>query len=313
MNVVVTGANGFVGRALVTRLTNLSVAVVPCVRRACWIPGEIVIGEVDGGTHWSAAVEGCDAVVHLAARVHVMRDKALNPLQEFRRTNVSGTLNLARQAASAGVRRFIFLSSVKVNGESSPHGAPFTENDTPAPQDAYGLSKLEAEIGLRAIATETGMEVVVIRSPLVYGPGVKANFLVMMRLLARGIPLPLAVVTNNLRSLTSLANLVNFIEVCLTHPAAANQTFFVSDGEDLSTAELLSRLGKAIGRPARLFYVPLGILKLGAIVLNRSGVFERLCGTLQIDISKNLKLLGWKPQITVDEGFRITANGFPRS
>ena len=248
--------------------------------------------------------------MHLAARVHVINDKSPDPLAEFRRVNVEGTAALTRQAAVAGVRRFVFLSSVKVNGELTKPRHPFTADDAPAPEDSYVVSKYEAEQLLRQIAAKTGMEVVIIRPPLVYWPGVKANFESMMRRLARGVPLPLAAVTNNRRSLVALDNLVGLIVTCLNHPAAANQTFLVSDGKDLSTAQLLKRTGAAIGQPARLFYLPRRLLKLGASVLNRPGIYQRLCGSLQLDIAKTRRLLGWTPPVSVDEGLRRAAEGF---
>jgi nucleoside-diphosphate-sugar epimerase len=239
-----------------------------------------------------------------------MKDTSTDPLTEFCKVNVAGTANLARQAAKAGVKRFVFLSSIKVNGEFTEAGQPFTADDVPALEDPYGLSKHEAEQLLRQIAAETGMEVVIIRPPLVYGPGVKANFESMMRWLARGVPLPLAAVTNNRRSLVALDNLVDLIVTCLNHSAAANQTFLVSDGEDLSTAQLLKRMGAALGHPARLFYVPPALLKLGATVLNKPGIYQRLCGSLQLDIAKTRQLLGWSPPVSVDEGLRRAAEGF---
>lgn len=270
----------------------------------------VTIDGLASDTDWSEALKNVEQVVHLAARVHVMNDKSPDPLAEFRRVNVEGTAALARQAAVAGVRCFVFLSSVKVNGEFTEVGKPFTADDVPAPEDPYGVSKLEAEQLLRQIAGETGMEVVIIRPPLVYGPGVKANFESMMRWLARGVPLPLAAVTENRRSLVVLDNLVDLIVTCLNHPAAANQTFLVSDGEDLSTAQLLKRMGAAMGHPARLFYVPPALLKLGATVLNKPGIYQRLCGSLQLDITKTRQLLGWTPTVSVDEGLRRTAEGF---
>lgn len=270
----------------------------------------VVIGSLSSETDWTAALRNVDQIVHLAARVHVMNDKCSDPLAEFRRVNVEGTVALARQAAVAGVRRFVFLSSVKVNGEFTKPGHPFTADAVPAPEDPYGVSKYEAEQLLRQIAAETGMEVVIIRPPLVYGPGVKANFESMRRWLARGVPLPLAAVTNNRRSLVALDNLVNLIVTCLNHPAAANQTFLVSDGEDLSTAELLKRMSAAMGKPARLFYLPPTLLKLGANVLNRPGIYQRLCGSLQLDIAKTRQLLGWTPPMSLDEGLRRAAEGF---
>lgn len=270
----------------------------------------VTIGNLCSETDWTVALRNVEQVVHLAARVHVMNDKNPDPLSEFRRVNVEGTVALARQAAVAEVRRFVFLSSVKVNGEFTEAGHPFTADDALAPEDSYGVSKYEAEQLLRQIADETGMEVVIIRPPLVYGPGVKANFESMMRWLARGVPLPLAAVTQNRRSLVALDNLVDLIVTCLNHPAAANQTFLVSDGEDLSTADLLKRMGAALGCPARLFHLPPGLLKLGAALVRKPGIYQRLCGSLQLDIAKTRQLLGWSPLVSVDEGLRRAAEGF---
>jgi nucleoside-diphosphate-sugar epimerase len=226
-----------------------------------------------------------------------------DPLMAFRAVNVEGTLNLARQAAAVGVQRFVFISSVKVNGESTEPGQAFTEADTPNPQDAYGLSKHEAEQGLRHIAAETGMEVVIIRPPLVYGPGVKANFAALMRAVQRGWPLPLGAVHNQ-RSLVALDNLVDFIVTCITHPQAANQTFLVSDGQDLSTTELVRGMARAAGVPARLLPVPVWALQAGATLLGKGDAVQRLCGNLQVDISKARSLLGWVPPISSDVGLR---------
>ena len=313
MTTLVTGANGFVGSALCARLRRDGVSVRGAVRALNSKPDgaeAFAIGSLSAETNWTKALKNVEQVVHLAARVHVMNDKSSDPLAEFRRVNVEGTAALARQAAIAGVRRFVFLSSVKVNGEFTEAGHLFTADDAPAPEDSYAVSKYEAEQLLRQIAGETGMEVVIIRPPLVYGPGVKANFESMMRCLARGVPLPLAAVTNNRRSLVALDNLVGLIVTCLNHPAAANQTFLLSDGKDLSTAQLLKRLGAAIGQPARLFYLPPTLLKLGASVLNRRGIYQRLCGSLQLDIAKTRQLLGWTPPVSVDEGLRRAAEGF---
>ncbi len=232
-----------------------------------------------------------------------MDESATDPLREFRRVNVEGTLNLARQAAACGVRRFIFVSSVKVNGESTEAAHPFTAQQAPAPLDPYGISKMEAEQGLCQIAAETGMEVVIIRPPLVYGPGVKANFSALMRAVQRGLPLPLALVRNQ-RSLIALDNLVDFIITCATHPKAANQTFLVSDGQDLSTPELIRKIALAADVPARLLPVPVWALQAGARLLGKGDAMQRLCGNLQVDISKARELLGWVPPVSVEDGLR---------
>lgn len=311
MKALVTGATGFVGRALIARLAASGVEVVPAVRNKSGMSHEVVVGNLNASTNFKPGLTGCDAVIHLAARVHVMDDPATEPLMLYRETNTEATRNLARQAADAGVKRFVFISSIKVNGEFTKLHRPFTSEDLPAPKDPYGVSKHEAEQLLRLIPAETGMEVVIIRPPLVYGPGAKANFAAMMRWLARGVPLPFAAVTDNRRSLVALDNLVDLITTCLDHPAAANQTFLVSDGEDLSTAQLLKRMGTAMGCPARLFYSPPALLKLGARVFNKPEIYQRLCGSLQLDIANTRHVLGWTPPVTVDEGLRRAAIGMP--
>ena len=311
--ILLTGATGFVGFAISERLVmDGAHGIRAVVRRpeALLSPciDKVVVPDIALNVDWVNIFECVEVVIHAAARVHVMVDKAENPLDEFRRVNVQGTLNLARQAAAAGVRRFVFISSVKVNGEATQLGRPFTADDAPAPLDAYGISKMEAEQGLREIAVQTGMEVVIIRPPLVYGPGVKANFAAMMRWLRRGIPLPLGAIHNE-RSLVALDNLVDLIVTCTTHPAAAGQTFLVSDGEDVSTTELLRRMGQAMGRPARLIPVPAGWLKLAAALVGKRDVAQRLCGSLQVDISKARSLLGWVPPVSVQEGLRRAVAG----
>jgi UDP-glucose 4-epimerase len=263
----------------------------------------LIVGSIDRATNWTEALREVDAVFHLAARVHVMKDTAVDSLAEFRKVNVLGTLNLARQAAAVGVKRFVFVSSVKVNGESTPVGQAFTEADEPNPQDAYAVSKFEAEQGLREIAADTGMAVVIIRPPLVYGPGIKANFAALMRAVQRGWPLPLGAVRNQ-RSLVALDNLVDFVVTCITHPQAVNQTFLVSDGQDLSTTELVRGMAHAAGVPARLLPVPVWALQAGATLLGKGDAVQRLCGNLQVDISKARQLLGWVPPVSVDEGLR---------
>ena len=313
--ILVTGATGFVGGALVRRLTagRAFNGVVAAVRRkaAAWPEGvlQVQVGDLLPTTDWGAALQGIDAVVHCAARVHVMQDDASDPLQAYREVNVSGTLNLARQAAQAGVRRFVFVSSIKVNGEATHPGEPFTADEAPAPLDPYGVSKLEAEQGLRTIELQTGMEVVIVRPPLVYGPGVKANFAAMIRWVARGIPLPLGA-THNARSMVALDNLVDLLITCVKHPAAAGQTFLVSDGEDVSTTELLRRTAQAMGRKVILLPVPTFVLEWGAALFDKRAVVQRLCGSLQVDIAKTRHLLGWTPPVSVDEGLRRAAQGF---
>lgn len=309
---LLTGASGFLGAALLLRLRGDGRDVVAIVRTPATHPlGSVPIvcvGEIVGTTDFAVALMGITTVVHLAARVHVMHDTAAEPLAAFRAVNVAGTLNLARQAAAAGVKRFVFVSSVKVNGECTQPGSAFTEADVPDPQDAYGLSKHEAEQGLRQLAADTGIEVVIIRPPLVYGPGVKANFAALMHAVQRGWPLPLGAV-HNWRSLVSLSNLVDFIVTCTTHPQAANQTFLVSDGRDLSTVELVRGLAREAGVPARLVPVPIWVLEAGATLLGKGDAVQRLCGNLQVDISKARSLLGWVPPVSVDEGLRRAVAG----
>jgi len=306
MNILVTGANGFVGRALCAEVVARGMDARGISRSPCDLPmgvENLVVGDINVNTDWGNALSGGEVVIHLAARVHVMSDTAENPLAEFRRVNVQGTLSLARQAAAAGVRRFIFVSSIKVNGESTQLGSPFRADDAPAPLDAYGVSKMEAEQGLREMALQTGMEVVIIRPPLVYGPGVEANFAAMMRWLQRGVPLPFGAIHNQ-RSLVALDNLVDLIVTCLAHPAAANQTFLVSDGEDVSTTQLLRMVGRAMGCPARLIPVPVGLLRTAARMVGKPDVALRLCGSLQINMEKTNQVLGWRPPLTLNEGLR---------
>lgn len=311
---LITGANGFVGSALVVKSIAQGRKVRAAVRHHGTTIGAAaevcVLGEFGPDTKWQLALAGVDTVVHTAARVHVMNDQSADPLAEFRRVNVAGTLNLARQAAAAGVKRLVFVSSVKVNGEATLPGQPFKVDDAHVPNDPYGLSKYEAEVGLRALAAETGLEVAIVRPPLVYGPGVKANFAAMVRWLNRGVPLPLGAVVHNRRSLVALDNLVDLLLVCATHPAAANQTFLASDGDDVSTADLLRRIGLALGKPARLIPVPVSWLKLGAAVLGKADVAQRLLGSLQVDIAKNQQLLGWTPPVSVDAALKQVAVTF---
>ncbi|MBE0621684.1 MAG: SDR family oxidoreductase [Burkholderiales bacterium] len=311
--VLVTGASGFVGRAVCVDLAQRGFTVRAVVRelsRATDLPGELVrIADIGADADWSSAFAGVDAVVHLAARVHVMRDDVLHPMAAYRAVNVAGTERLARAAAAQGVKRFVYLSSIKVNGEGTLSGQPYTADDLPAPVDPYGISKREAEEELRRVGRETSLETVIIRPVLVYGPGVKANFLSMMRWLHKGVPLPLGAIHNQ-RSLVALDNLVDLVMTCLRHPNAPNQTFLVSDGQDLSTTALLLRTAAALGRQARLIPVPMPALQAAARLLGKADVAQRLCGCLQVDISKTRKMLGWVPPVSVDEALKQTAQRF---
>ena len=306
MRILSTGSTGFVGKALMSGLHTKRHEISAPMRRqseSSASSNSFVVGDINAATNWSTALQGADAVVHLAARVHVMRDTAIDPLAEFRRVNTEGTLNLARQAAAAGVRRFIFLSTIGVNGNSTSHGKIFTETSTSLPHDPYSVSKHEAEVGLRAISKSTGMEIVIIRPTLVHGSKAPGNFEKLTRLVAKGLPLPLASIDNR-RSLVGIDNLVDFIITCLEHPAAANETFLVSDGEDLSTPDLIRRMARAMDRSARLLPVPKSVLMAAAAMLGKRDMAQRLCGSLQVDISKARALLGWNPPVSVDEGLR---------
>jgi len=303
--VLVTGATGFVGGAVVDRLVHDAVPVTAAVRRE---PverrgvREVRVADLGPDTDWSRALEGCESVIHCAARVHVMRDTSADPLAAFRTANVDGSVALAKQAAAAGVRRLVFISSIKVNGEGTAAGRPYRASDVPAPRDPYGVSKYEAEQALQALTARSPLELVVIRPPLVYGPGVKANFLSMARWIARGVPLPFGGVNDNRRSFVALANLVDLIATCRLHPAAAGQVFLVSDGEDLSTSELLRRTARALGAAPRLLPVPAWMLAAGARALGRGDLWQRLGGTLQVDSTPTRERLGWAPPVSVDAG-----------
>ena len=313
-SILVTGASGFVGHVVCERVLNLGMKVRGSYRSASSQPRvpagveKVHIPSVDGATDWSSALLGVNGIVHTAARVHVLRDSAADPLAEFRRVNVAGTLTLARQAVDAGVRRFIFISSIGVNGAET-FEMPFTAEDKAAPHLPYAVSKHEAELGLRQIAHETGLEVVIIRAPLVFGPGAPGKFDRLLLNVHQGTPLPLGAIHNR-RSLVALDNLVDLILTCLNHPAAANQTFLVSDGEDLSTTVLLRRTAAALGRQARLIPVPVLVLRAAARLLGKADLAQQLCGSLQVDISKTRNLLGWSPPVSVDAALRQTACHF---
>lgn len=309
---LITGANGFVGRALVEHL-HQDRPVRAAVRRhdEAQVPGAeyCLIDSLGAGIDWSPLLAGIGAVVHTAARVHVMDERAADPLAAFRAVNVDGTLAFARQCAQAGVERFIFISSVKVNGETTEGRGPFTSHEPPHPVDPYGVSKWEAEQGLRVIERETGMAVVVIRPVLVYGPGVKANFRRLIQAVDKGLPLPLGRI-DNLRSLVALDNLVSLIACCLGHPQASGQTFFASDGQDLSTTQLLCALGVALGRKPRLLSVPSAwLFQLGRLT-GRQAEVARLLGSLRVDVGPNLRLLGWQAPFTVEQALVRTVANF---
>jgi nucleoside-diphosphate-sugar epimerase len=316
-NIFVTGASGFVGHALMDKmLTSCDYKIFAAVRKLDPdFPSAVKQWKFDGistTTDWNNSLQGIDCIIYTAARVHIMSDTANDPLEEFRAVNTIGTLNLARQAADLGVKRFIYLSSIKVNGESTQLGMPFTEDDKFVPTDPYPLSKYEAELGLLELAKKTQMEVVIIRPPLVYGPGVKANFLSMMKWLNKGIPLPFGAI-NNKRSLVALDNLVDLILTCIDHPAAANQVFLVSDGDDLSTTELLQRVATSLGKKPILMHVNQQLLEIGLKLVGKKDLAQRLYASLQVDISKAKKLLNWTPAVSVDEGFRKTTEAFKGS
>ncbi|MGJ7514099.1 UDP-glucose 4-epimerase family protein [Pseudomonas baetica] len=309
--VLVTGASGFVGEALVFRLlVDKKFNPIAAARGASRLHGLCPVLPLNL-THAKVlpTLDDVQVIIHAAARVHIMNETALDALAEFRKVNVEGTIKLAQCAAASGVKRFIFISSIKVNGESTLPGKPFKADDHPNPQDPYGVSKYEAEEALKQLGRDTGMEVVIIRPPLVYGPGVKANFLSMLRWLNKGIPLPFGSIRNQ-RSLVAIENLASLVAICIDHPAAANQIFLASDGEDISTTQLLHRLSKALGKPARLLPIPEWLLKLAASTLGRHAFAQRICGSLQVDINKNRDLLGWTPPINMDKAMRQTAGHY---
>jgi len=309
--ILVTGASGFIGTALLTALRQGGHCFRPVYRRenASGTDAGVVVPAISSTTDWESHLGNVSSIVHLAARVHIMKDAALDPLSEFREVNVAGTLNLARQAALHGVKRFVYISSIKVNGEWTSAGGAFRPDDIPKPVDPYAISKLEAESGLRQIAAETGIEVVIIRPVLVYGPKVKGNFLSMMKWLYRGIPLPLGSL-HNLRSIVAVENLVDLILTCLRHPAASNQTFLVSDGHDLSTPDLLRRTAAAMDRVVRLIPTSPSFLEAGANLLGKRDLAQRICCSLQVDISKTRQLLAWHPPLTVNQGLQNTVDYF---
>jgi nucleoside-diphosphate-sugar epimerase len=311
MKICVTGATGFVGSALCKALAVSGHDLVKVVRKGKEA-GMVAVGDIGAATVWVEAVAGCDVVVHLAARVHVMHETAADPAALFDAVNTVGTRKLVQAAAAAGVKRFVFVSTVKVNGERTASGHPFTETDAPAPQDAYARSKYQAEEDLKQLAAQKGMEWVIIRPPLVYGPGVKANFAALAKATGKGWPLPLGSIRNQ-RSMVALDNLVDFISCCTYHPQAANQIFLISDGHDLSTPELVRQLALAAEATARLPCIPVALLKTAAALLGKKGVVERMSESLQVDISKARTLLKWVPPVTVEQGLAQVMLGWPSS
>lgn len=307
--VLITGASGFVGKALLKRLqddayiqphallrTHTSISRQATVSTDASY-SEYIYSDFNDTDNLSKALEGKDCVIHCAARVHMMNEQHPDPLEAFRAVNTQGTLTLARLAASLGVKRFIFLSTIKTLGEETQPGKAYAYDDPLAPEDAYGISKAEAEVGLQAIASETGMACVIIRPPLVYGPGVKANFAAMMKLAAKNLPLPLGAIKNK-RSMVALGNLVDLLCTCIVHPNAANQTFLVSDDHDVSVTALVAQLTRAAGKKPCLLPIPMKLIQLLAALLGKKAVADRLCGSLQLDITHTKDTLNWQPPIT---------------
>jgi len=312
MKVLVTGANGFVGRAVCRQLLSEVWTVAGAVRRQVALEAGTEarhIGEIGPYTQWDEALTGIEAVVHLAARVHVMQDKASNPLAAFRQVNTAGTLRLAEAAAQVGVKHFVFMSSIKVNGEATVPGKPFRPDDPVSPNDPYGRSKQEAEQGLYELSARTGMAVTILRPPLVYGPGVGGNLLSLLKILSRGVPLPLGLVDNR-RSLLSVENLADAVACCLWAEPQGCGTYLLRDGEDVSTPGLIRKLSVGLGRRPLLLPVPPVLLRLGGVVLGKGPAVTRLLGSLQVEDSSFRTRFGWAPPVSLDDGLHLTAEWF---
>ncbi len=306
MRVLVSGANSFIGRALCSHFSSLGHSVVPAVRQSYGMKGEHIVGDKHS---WMHALAGCYSVVHLAGRTQVMQDDETDPIQAFRAANVGTTIELANRAVEAGVRRFVFMSTIKVNGEETAPGCRFKPDDLTEPEDPYAISKWEAENGLLEIARKSGLEVVIIRPPLVYGPGVKGNFGSLVRWVNSGVPLPLGSI-HNCRSMIALENLVSFAALCAdieASPNAKNQIFLVADGEDVSTSELLRKVAKAYGCTSQLVPAPAGLIRFVARLMNKTSLADRLLGSLEIDWSKTRGMLDWSPPVTMDEQLKKMA------
>lgn len=313
MRVLLTGATGFVGKHMLAEMKADFNVVVLGRKRPNHFDGEFIECELENVGERELDLSGVDVVVHSAARAHVMNDDAPDPLSAYRKINTEATIALANQAYKSGVKRFIFISSIKVNGESSAEGSPFQSTDEPKFNDFYGQSKYEAEKALAQLAQETGLEVVIIRPTLIYGPGVKANFAALFGLVSKGLPLPFGCVTNNKRSLVSVYNLVDLILTCVKHPEAANQVFLVSDDNDVSTAQMVKEMAAALDKRALLLPIPVGFFSLAGKLFNKSDVANRLVGSLQVDIRRTKEILGWAPPMTLQNGFKKTADAFNKT
>ncbi len=314
MKLILTGATGFVGKQILEKIleeiTSFDVTVIGRSKPENFKGSTFFQANIDENSNYDSALTDGDVVIHSAARAHIMDDKSADPLTAFRDVNTLGTINFAKQAAKAGVKRFVFISSIKVNGESTELNKPFKPDGNYIPNDPYGLSKYEAEVGLKEIAHKTGMEIVIIRPPLVYGAGVKANFASMMKWVNKRLPLPLGGIKENKRSLVAVENLVDLIVTCIEHPKAANQTFLVSDDEDVSTTGLLKNMAKALNAPNRLLPIPASWFNIASKLLCKPAISQRLCGSLQVDISKTKELLDWKPPYSSAECMKKTADAF---
>jgi nucleoside-diphosphate-sugar epimerase len=317
-NVLITGATGFLGKPLIKQLSNefIKKNLFPVLRGGSTLYDEfspIVVDDINSLTDWQDKLQGIDCVIHCAARVHVMNEVDEDPLEAFREVNVRGTLQLAQAAARSGVKRFIFVSSIKVNGESTTERLPYKSSEPSCPEDPYGISKSEAEDGLKELAKETGIDVVIIRPPLVYGPGVKANFAAMLKLASKGVPLPFGCITHNQRSMVYVENLISLIIECIKNPNAANQTFLISDDDDLSTKAFVQGLSKALGKSSFMLPIPNTIFSLAGTLLGKSAIIDRLCGSLQVDINHTKSTLNWQPPFSVEQGFAATAQTFKKT